>query len=82
VEALDVLFEEKLRLDVGFGRVDQQRVAALVDRWEPLDGERGRVNPTRPGECRRSDYRSFASSRKQQRSGQNQSGDYPPPSPS
>jgi len=77
-----VLFDEKLRLDVGFGGIDQQRVAALVDRWEPLDGERGRVMPCRPGDCRPPHYRSFASSRKQQRSGQNQSGDYPPPSPS
>jgi len=74
-----VRFDKKLRLEERVGRVDQERVATLVDRWEPLDGERWRVNPTRPGECRPPHYRSFASSRKQQRSGQNQSGDYPPP---
>ena len=70
--------DEKLRLDVGFGGIDQQRVATAWS-WEPLDGERGRVMPCRPGECRRPDDHPLASSRKQQRSDQNQRGDYPPP---
>ena len=60
-------FQQQLRVYECFGRINQERVAAVWS-WEPLDRERGRVNPTRTGECRRPHDRVIAASQKQQQS--------------